>query len=766
MYLQKMFPFILILAVVCRIVTAEQNHTGASGVINPSNTQIATSATESSAEKNKQIDLNKKVLLQTYSDETSRIDAASLLLFDPNPYARKVLIDTLKLTNNSAARMAVCKALIQTRTTQQEIPDKNDFIEPLLNIFTTKVDEEAQLASDAILIFKYQEISSLLDKLVSDPEKPVNTRINVINTLRKIPEMDAILKLYRLADDPNQIVAAESGNAIRSLGFQPGTNSLERKEIVADLEKRGIVAVLRERLVSQDSQINQYKLDLDSLRKFTLSVLDEAYQGIGVDDASRAKFLRNFLTDSRPWVRSWSLDKIQNWRTMPQTSIPAELEPVIISLVSDPLKEIRLKTIDLIGQLQPMKTVDLTTKLLAQFDIEQDDQVKIKLLDILGIVCSTGLSPTASIKISSETRLRVLGYASDFLSKDDPAKAKTGAKVMRQLLERDGMQEQDIKIYLTQLSDKFNKTKQDPNSILIPDLLNQMVGLAADSSACRENARKTFEPCFTEALNYDNDFVRETAIDGLGYINKTNALRNLRGRVETERSEKARLKIIKFAEDVGGRDDLIWLAGRLGSVSNSESKQAWAAMIKIFGSVEIDVLNDWKSQLITPGGKYNLTDLQKIDFLKCMLVNTKTTTKNKQEYYEQIADRYFKIGQYEQAATFYNSYNSTATEEEKISVLPKLLDSYLRMPNEKLASNLIKDYLGNNNINADNPIILTIENYFRDANIAADKNVILKSLNGITLSKQTSIWQTKLKEWNELINKNEMEIPSISKDVE
>ncbi len=562
MKFQKLIPFILVLTVGCRTVTAEQNRNSVTGNTNPPVSLSTTAAIEPSSELNKQIELNKKGLL-TFADESNRIDAANLLLFDPNPDARKVLIDILNLTNNSAARIAICKALFQTRKTQQEIPDKDDFIEPLLNVLSTKVSEEAQFASDAILIYKYHEISSLLDKLVSDPEKPANTRINVINTLRKIPEMDAIIKLYRLEDDPNQVVATEAGNAIRSLGLQPGTNSQERREQITNLENKGILVVLREQLVSKDNLIIQYRSDLDSLKNFTLGVLNDAYQGIGIDDTSRAKFLRKYLADSQPWVRSWSLEKIQNWRSIPQTSIPAELEPVIIGLVSDPIKEIRLKTIDLIGQLQPMKTADLTAKLLAQFDIEQDDQVKIKLLDILGIVCSTGLSPTASIKTSPETRLRVLGYASDFLSNDDPVKAKTGAKVMRQLLERDGMQEQDVKTYITQLTDKFNKQKQDPNNVLMPDLLNAMVGLAADSSASRENARKSFEPCFTEALNFDNDFVRETAIDGLGYINKVKALNILKTRIDTERSEKARLKIIKFAEDVGGSNDLTWLAGRL-----------------------------------------------------------------------------------------------------------------------------------------------------------------------------------------------------------
>ncbi len=184
--------------------------------------------------------------------------------------------------------------------------------------------------------------------------------------------------------------------------------------------------------------------------------------------------------------------------------------------------------------------------------------------------------------------------------------------------------------------------------------------------------------------------------------------------------------------------------------------------MKIFSSADIDVLNDWENQLITPGGKYNLTDLQKIEFQKCILANAKTTAKNKQKYYEQIANLYFNTGQYEQAINFFNLYNFIATDEEKNRVLPKFLDSCLRMPNEKLVASLMEDYLKNNNISTDNPLILTIEKYFKDSNIIVGKNVIWKSLKEIPLSKQMPIWQAKLQQWNELINKTEPE-PSVTK---
>ena len=126
MRLKRLFPFILVLAVGCRSFSAEQGSVGTSPGTDPVTGSPTTNNEEgvSEAIPDEQIDLN-KIVLQTYADESQRILAANLLLFSPNPYARKVLIQTLNLTTNSPARIAVCKALIQTRTTQKEIPDSS-----------------------------------------------------------------------------------------------------------------------------------------------------------------------------------------------------------------------------------------------------------------------------------------------------------------------------------------------------------------------------------------------------------------------------------------------------------------------------------------------------------------------------------------------------------------------------------------------------------------------------------------------------------------
>ncbi len=764
MSLQRVFFISMILALGCRNVSAERSGNGAATEPNRENPTIAVGNVETIPDnmtdmQKEQIELNKTALL-TFADETRRIDAASLLLLNQNPYARQVLIEIMNMANNSPARIAICKALIQHR----ETPNKSDFIEILLNIFSSKVDEEAKLVADTMLIYPYSEIGPLLEKIVTDPEKPVKTRINVIAALKKVWEKQAIIRLYRLVDDNNQEVASEAGKALNSLGFQIGTNSLERGKIISDIQNKEIVELQKDLLINQDKLINKQKDDFESLRKFTLSVLEDSYTSIGIDDVSKGKFLKKYLDDSRTWVKTWSLEKVRGMRMATNTAIPSDLEPVIIKLISDPVKEIRLATIGLIGLMQTMQTVDLATPLLAQFDVEKDEKVKIELFDILGIVCSATHKQDSKTKITPEIKQRILGYASDFLSKDDNTHAVVGAKVMRKLIEKNGLQEQEVQKYLAQIADRYNRREDDPNSTLKAELLSTMVALSAESSVVKQYSRDTFYTYFREALDSKIALIRETAIDGLGYVSKTGAIEILRNRVSKEPSEEVRSKIIDLARDAGGRNDLEWLA-KLITGTNQESTKAWGAMAKIFGSVEIDVLNDWENQLILQSGKYNLTEPQKLEFLRIVL--TKTSAQNKPKYYEQIADRCMIMGQYEQAVNnFTLLYDSAVAQEEKDRILPKYLDACLKMQNVELVKKMVQEYLTTKEFNSDGVIIVTIENYFKDAAVVKDKNVILESLKGIKLAQPKQAWQEKIKQWGDLINKPEPEKPAVSTDTQ
>ena len=68
----------------------------------------------------KQLKINRDTLFKG-KDEQLRIGAATVMLYDHDPQARKILIGALNQSENSSARIAVCKALIQARGQQDTI---------------------------------------------------------------------------------------------------------------------------------------------------------------------------------------------------------------------------------------------------------------------------------------------------------------------------------------------------------------------------------------------------------------------------------------------------------------------------------------------------------------------------------------------------------------------------------------------------------------------------------------------------------------------
>ena len=62
------------------------------------------------------------------------------------------------LKGPSAARAAVCRALIQTGASQKPVVNKQEFIQPLFEILTTDDSIRAKLAAETMLIFEYEQI--------------------------------------------------------------------------------------------------------------------------------------------------------------------------------------------------------------------------------------------------------------------------------------------------------------------------------------------------------------------------------------------------------------------------------------------------------------------------------------------------------------------------------------------------------------------------------------------------------------------------------
>ncbi len=698
-----------------------------------------------------QLDINKNALLKD-PNELIRIKAASLMLFSDNPQAREFLInEVLSQGKNSAARMAVCKALIQTRSSKEPVPNKTDFIQPLLGIFDTDNDAEAQLAAEATLIFEYEEIEELLAGIVTDIEKPAKTRINAIRalTLRLTlrPDMNATIRLIRLVDDPVRQVANEAEKALHSLGIPIGTNPKMREVIIRDLILKGRDAFLRDWLINQEAQMRQLRAELDSWQKSYLSLLEKTYRSIN-DDTERGDFLVEYLGSPKADVKLWALGQVSQWMQGTNPNLPKELEPILISLISDQDKVVRRKTAELLAL---MRTLNSASPLLAQLKVETDEQVKGQLLDALGWVCFYALSPSASFKVSPEIRQQALNEAEVFLSDKDTGKAQIGARVMKKLLERDGLEPEEVDKKLNSLVERYIRLKDEPDEILQGGLLNAMAALVAKDSTCKAKAEKLFKPFFLEALNSKKDIVRETAVDGLSYIDETETLTTLRRKgFADDPSPNVINKLIELARRIGGKEDLNWLSGKLGA--NSESKLAWQAMLRIFNDSDIDLLKKWVDELT--GDRSRISDVQKIAFLKIM--ESKAIGEEKLKVYEKLAELLYRTGQFEQAADYFERLRkSTKNVEEEKVISSKILDSYLRWPNLELASDLIENHLSEGDLDPNDVIMQSIDNYLNNPPTGTDRNPLLKVIIGIENSSQRPRWREQIRYWTDRFGKIE-----------
>jgi len=697
-----------------------------------------------SAELDPQLKVNKDALLN------GSADAATLMLFHDDPKAREILLDVLQRNENSPARMAVCKAMIQARVSRKTIKDAQDFIEPLFGVLDTENNLEAQLAAEATLIFEYDKIRDSLEKIFTDPNRPVKTKINAIHALKLQLDMMATIRLIELVDDSAKQVSVEAEKALRSLGIPVGENPETRRQNMDEIKREGQSAFLRSQLIRQDAQMRGMRTELDLWQKRYKSELDKRYESIN-EDTARGDFLLTYLVDTETVVRLWALDKAYKWRVAPGSKLPEKLGPILIKMISDNNRDVRLITAELLALMPKLNSA---SPLLAQLEVEHDDQVKTKLFVALGWACSNAIlsNPTGSISPEiKEVRSQTLEWASKFLFEEKPEKARNGAEVIRKLLSRDGLEPKEVDRYLGLLSERYNEQKNKPDGTLRGELLNEMAALCAQDSTYREKAAQLFEKLFVDALRDEANFVREAAVDGLGYINKTNALKLLRNDLINDPSITLRKKIIAFADAVGGTEDLNWLAEKIGS--NSESEPAWQAMLKIFNGSDAGVLKEWMDKLTLPSSKVKLTNEQKIDFLK-IAEAAKGNSENKPEIRRKLAELYYETAQFEQAADYFGIlYEIAQTPESKEAILSKLLDSCFKGSKLERVTELVRTYLTQEDLDPNSIIVQSINNYFNNPPVGPEPNEVLKVLVAIKTPQNRPKWQQQLEIWTQYLGK-------------
>lgn len=729
----RLYPVILLLVIGC-----QQAGVGADKPALP----VKETITE--AEFGKQLKINRDTLLKGTSEQI-RIDAATVMLFSENPLARKILLTVLKQTENNDARTAVCKALNQARAAKEPIKQSSDFIQPLLGILATEDFDTAKPAAEATLIFEYRQIAKPLEKIVTEASQPIKARLNAIYALKLQPDKRAILKLIKLLDDPDKQIAAASEKALRSLGMPVGKDAKARRQITNELNRKGRDEFLRDWQIHQrqEDRIHRMEKELDLWRKLYLASLDQIYTLLD-NDTAKGEFLAKHLSSSEAIVRLWALERVSQWRLGTESKLPAEIGPILVNLVSDENRDVRLNTAKLLSLMGELNSAE---KLLEQLKVEQNDQVQMELFVALGGACYYAFLPNSKIKISPEIRKQTLEHAAEYLSSQEPKKAQKGAEVIKKLLEQNGLTPDEVDRYLGLLAERYKQQKNETDGTLRGELLNAMAGLCAQS-VYKDEAKKLFKPLFEEALRDKTNLVREAAVDGLVHIDKVRTLKILRKDFVNDSSIIVRKKLIELAGEVGGREDLVWLSEK--TVVTAESEPAWQAMLKIFKRSGADVLNEWINKFDSASSKAKISDEQKISVLE--IAERKAIGENKlkilKDIREKLAEVYIKNGEFERAAEYLGLLRETAeTPEEKETLLADLLDVYLKWPNAEAVSQLIDNCLLQKDLEPDSVIARSIENYLSQPPDGADVKVILDAMAKIKTAEARPIWQGQLKQW-------------------
>lgn len=696
-----------------------------------------------------QLRINKTALLENQS-----VDAAIVLLLSENPEARAILLDVLSRADNPGARAAVCEALRLTRTSQQPIKGKEDFIKPLIAVITSEEDlATGKLAAEATLLFSYSQVQLELEKAVVDPSLSVTARSNVIHAMRRHPDKQAVIKLFNLMDSPEPQIAEAARNALAAVGIPVSTDPVVRRQMLMELQQRGTEAFLRERVIRQENRVGEFEKERESLWKKYLTAQTTLYNSQGTE-ALKVTFLATHLRDREARVKIWALDRLEELRVGTSKAKFTELELVLIALISDPSREVRLKTAKCLASLWEL---NVAKPLLDRLNVEADEQVRREILVALREACYASLT-TPGPRIADEIRAGTLGWAVKFLNEADAEKARVGAEVIGKLLEPNGLKLDDISGHLTALASRYARMDPANDVGLRGYLLTAMAGLCSSRSACREQATKQFGALFEQALADKTDLVRQIAIDGLanGSDSKVNVLRKLRKDLGADPSLVIRVKLINLAEEAGTPQELDWLAEKLGVAG--ESDPAWQAMLKVFRRSPSTVLADWVAKIKTLAAAGKLTPEREIAFFATIEQNeqkaqTEANPILLRTAHVNLADLYTATGDLKRASEYLKVVLSAGmADQESVRLQGQLLRVYLELGSIDDACGLLNNYLLTKDLDlsVQGGLANCIDAYLSSAT-TVDPQAVLAAFRRIPVRDPQVLqaWQALLGEWTE-----------------
>jgi len=703
-----------------------------------------------------QLRLYKEALTSDGSSDQMRVNAAELLLASDLPQARAILLDTLSAQGNGAARAAVCRVLSRAGRQHETVRQAEDFIEPLVEVLRTDKDPTTcRLAAQAMLLFEYDAVSVPLVELVSDTNLPAGARINGVNALKLQPDSRAVLELLKLVDDPQPEVAASARAALEWLGIPVAGQSGDVEQLRSWLcgqDERQFLRMIAVRWVIRGGELED---ELSWWKRQYVGMLEKAYSGIG-SEAERGKFLVEQLRTGRPIVRLWALEKISQLRIGGQSELPGELGPILIGLIGDSDRRVRLETarvLSLMGEL------NCAEQLLNQLRVEQDEQVRIEMFVALGVAVNYAMLPNSPVKVAAEVKRQTMAYAGKFLYENDPRKVRAGAEVITKLLERNGVEPPEVERYLNMLVERYKLARGNTDELVLGgELLGKMASLCAAGSACQTQAGSLFGGLFEEAVTAETELLRQAAVRGLIHLDKNKAWMLVKqNELLNDPSPEIRRELLNLAADVAAAEDLRWLWGRVGVQGDGDL--AWEAMLKVFGRSELAVLSQWVETLghAVAAGKLDADSM--LSFLEMVehKAAAEQDTKVLVDAWRRLVRLCKQTGKFERAAEYLGRLHEAArSADEKAAIVPELLDAYLRWPRPDKAAELITNCLLTRDLDPNSAVVQSIERYLQEPEASADPNKIVgQVLEQVGEVADRPGWKQQVQRWKSRLGRSQ-----------
>ena len=664
-----------------------------------------------------------------------RVVAAKQLLLSSEAEARKIITETITNKEETEAKKAIFLALIESDKWSQKLPNTDQLAKSVCEALKVCNENIAELCCKAMTVFEFELIEEKINDMLLDDQTSTETRLMIICALKeRLPERKAIKTLFNLLDNENEQISKAAGEALQE--WVPlGKDKKSWGEIIDELNQKSPSAIIKERLIGQESKVRQLEAEVATLKTKNVETQEELYNFKTTNDGKK-DFLLKYLKDSEAQVRVWAIDKISQWRS--STQLPGDFSSLLIDLISDPSEKVRLKIAQL---LIFMGDIDPDEELLDQLKKENNEEIAIAQLHALSEACYYAYIAVNKIQIAPQVRSETLSIINSFLKSESPSKITEAGDSLARILEKNGLDEEIVKQNLDALLDVYTKKLND-NPEAAMSLLGAMTRLCHSSSFYRSLSGTIFKQSFLTALDSNNDNVRELAIEGLINIDPAAALKDFKSRELYNDSNKNIVsKMIELTSEVGQAEDIQWILAKC----QSKELPCWKSILRILQRCEPKTAWDWVVQF----EKIHIGDDELIKVLE--LVEKKSGLAAKARV--KLAQIYQSQSNVDNAEKYYNlalSARISNTEKEQIEV--ELFKIYLTKNQYKDITSMIRAELSAMDIDINNKFAALLDGHFKDMNInISDKKMLLSALSAVAVKEEHPFWNSLLKSWQNLL---------------